>query len=154
MEPGDLLLTGTPPGVCQVNSGDTIEIGIRDITKATFSVQWIIWFMFRTVSFNDQLKYVQRCHTFKLVKFFTPNYEKAAKICGIAKYKLVTTDNILRIITRQMIHLDLYIQFGRASPVNVRLKQYFKVRKVENQHMRYFSALYAQDAANSHEASF
>ncbi|MFH4980314.1 hypothetical protein AB6A40_007023 [Gnathostoma spinigerum] len=39
LEPGDLLLTGTPSGVCRVNSGDSIEFGLEGIIKATFHVQ-------------------------------------------------------------------------------------------------------------------
>jgi len=38
LEPGDLVLTGTPAGVGQVKSGDEIEIGITGITKANFSI--------------------------------------------------------------------------------------------------------------------
>lgn len=39
MEPGDLLLTGTPAGVCRVKSGDEIEFGLTDITTSKIHVQ-------------------------------------------------------------------------------------------------------------------
>uniref|UniRef100_A0AC35FKT2 Fumarylacetoacetase-like C-terminal domain-containing protein n=1 Tax=Panagrolaimus sp. PS1159 TaxID=55785 RepID=A0AC35FKT2_9BILA len=39
LEPGDLLLTGTPAGVCRVQSGDTIEFGLTGIIDSKFSVQ-------------------------------------------------------------------------------------------------------------------
>lgn len=38
LETGDLILTGTPEGVGPVLSGDTIEIGIGDISKASFNI--------------------------------------------------------------------------------------------------------------------
>lgn len=38
LESGDLLLTGTPEGVGPVKSGDQIEIGISDLSKASFSI--------------------------------------------------------------------------------------------------------------------
>lgn len=38
LETGDLILTGTPEGVGPVKSGDLIEIGIGDISKASFTV--------------------------------------------------------------------------------------------------------------------
>jgi 2-keto-4-pentenoate hydratase/2-oxohepta-3-ene-1,7-dioic acid hydratase in catechol pathway len=38
LEPGDLLLTGTPAGVGPVKSGDQIEIGITGISTAVFTV--------------------------------------------------------------------------------------------------------------------
>jgi len=39
LEPGDLILTGTPAGVGPVRSGDVIEAGIEGVTKFTFKVQ-------------------------------------------------------------------------------------------------------------------
>uniref|UniRef100_A0A915PK17 Oxaloacetate tautomerase FAHD1, mitochondrial n=1 Tax=Setaria digitata TaxID=48799 RepID=A0A915PK17_9BILA len=39
MEPGDMLLTGTPPGVTAVRSGDCIEFGLEGITSSKFYVQ-------------------------------------------------------------------------------------------------------------------
>ncbi|CAI4229421.1 unnamed protein product [Auanema sp. JU1783] len=39
LEEGDLLLTGTPAGVCRVLSNDVIEFGISDGITSTFSVQ-------------------------------------------------------------------------------------------------------------------
>ena len=38
LESGDLLLTGTPDGVGPVKSGDQIEIGIDDLSKASFTI--------------------------------------------------------------------------------------------------------------------
>ena len=38
LESGDLLLTGTPDGVGPVKSGDQIEIGIGDLSKASFTI--------------------------------------------------------------------------------------------------------------------
>jgi 2-keto-4-pentenoate hydratase/2-oxohepta-3-ene-1,7-dioic acid hydratase in catechol pathway len=38
LQPGDIVLTGTPAGVSQCHSGDQIEIGITGITKASFTV--------------------------------------------------------------------------------------------------------------------
>ena len=39
LEPGDLLLTGTPEGVGPVKAGDTIEAGINDIVTIKFNIQ-------------------------------------------------------------------------------------------------------------------
>ena len=39
LEEGDLVLTGTPAGVGQCNSGDKIEIGITNITSSNFIVE-------------------------------------------------------------------------------------------------------------------
>lgn len=39
LERGDLLLTGTPAGVGPCKSGDKLDIGITDITRATFYVE-------------------------------------------------------------------------------------------------------------------
>ncbi|CAG9532582.1 unnamed protein product [Cercopithifilaria johnstoni] len=39
MEPGDMLLTGTPPGVTAVKSGDCIEFGLEGIASFKFYVQ-------------------------------------------------------------------------------------------------------------------
>lgn len=39
MEPGDMLLTGTPSGVTAVKSGDCIEFGLEDIACFKFYVQ-------------------------------------------------------------------------------------------------------------------
>lgn len=39
MEPGDMLLTGTPPGVSAVKSGDCIEFGLEGIASFKFYVQ-------------------------------------------------------------------------------------------------------------------
>lgn len=39
MEPGDMLLTGTPSGVTPVKSGDCIEFGLKDIASFKFYVQ-------------------------------------------------------------------------------------------------------------------
>jgi len=38
LETGDILLTGTPEGVGPVKTGDNIEIGIGDLSKASFTV--------------------------------------------------------------------------------------------------------------------
>ncbi|RWS06817.1 acylpyruvase FAHD1: mitochondrial-like isoform X2 [Dinothrombium tinctorium] len=38
LEPGDLVLTGTPSGVGQVKAGDCIEAGLGDIVKIKFDV--------------------------------------------------------------------------------------------------------------------
>ncbi|CAD5218385.1 unnamed protein product [Bursaphelenchus okinawaensis] len=38
LEPGDLLLTGTPKGVCSCKPGDKIEIRLSDLVKASFTV--------------------------------------------------------------------------------------------------------------------
>ena len=37
--PGDMLLTGTPSGVCSVKSGDEIEFGLSGKINAKFTVQ-------------------------------------------------------------------------------------------------------------------
>ncbi|KAE9547578.1 hypothetical protein FO519_009209 [Halicephalobus sp. NKZ332] len=39
LEPGDLLLTGTPAGVCRVQSGDEIEFGLTGITSSKVRIQ-------------------------------------------------------------------------------------------------------------------
>jgi len=39
LETGDLILTGTPEGVGPVNPGDTIEVGLGDLSKVSFQVQ-------------------------------------------------------------------------------------------------------------------
>lgn len=39
LETGDLILTGTPDGVGPVKAGDVIEVGIEDISKASFKVE-------------------------------------------------------------------------------------------------------------------
>lgn len=39
MEPGDMLLTGTPSGVTAVKSGDCIEFGLEGIALFKFYVQ-------------------------------------------------------------------------------------------------------------------
>ncbi|TMS39913.1 hypothetical protein L596_006367 [Steinernema carpocapsae] len=39
LQPGDVLLTGTPAGVCKCASGDKIRFGLKDIVEATFRVQ-------------------------------------------------------------------------------------------------------------------
>ncbi|VDM97353.1 unnamed protein product [Thelazia callipaeda] len=39
MEPGDLLLTGTPRGVTALKSGDRVKFGIEGIMSSTFNVQ-------------------------------------------------------------------------------------------------------------------
>ncbi|XP_013398238.1 acylpyruvase FAHD1, mitochondrial [Lingula anatina] len=39
LEPGDLILTGTPSGVGPVQAGDVIEAGVGDIIKVTFPVE-------------------------------------------------------------------------------------------------------------------
>ncbi len=38
LEPGDVILTGTPSGVGPVKGGDQIEIGMDDIIKMTFNI--------------------------------------------------------------------------------------------------------------------
>jgi len=38
LEPGDLILTGTPPGYGPVSAGDSIECGIEGITSMRFTV--------------------------------------------------------------------------------------------------------------------
>lgn len=38
LEPGDLILTGTPSGVGPVKAGDKIECGLGDIVKMSFTV--------------------------------------------------------------------------------------------------------------------
>lgn len=39
LEEGDLLLTGTPAGVCRVLPGDVIEFGLTDKVSAKFVVE-------------------------------------------------------------------------------------------------------------------
>lgn len=39
LEPGDLILTGTPSGVGPVAKGDTIQAGLTDIVTMTFKVE-------------------------------------------------------------------------------------------------------------------
>lgn len=39
LEPGDLILTGTPAGVGAVTEGDVIEMGLDDMIKVSFHVQ-------------------------------------------------------------------------------------------------------------------
>lgn len=39
LEPGDLILTGTPSGVGPVTKGDTIQAGLTDIVTMTFKVE-------------------------------------------------------------------------------------------------------------------
>jgi 2-keto-4-pentenoate hydratase/2-oxohepta-3-ene-1,7-dioic acid hydratase in catechol pathway len=39
LNPGDLLLTGTPAGVGPVKSGDEISIQLSDLLKASFLVE-------------------------------------------------------------------------------------------------------------------
>lgn len=39
LEPGDLILTGTPSGVGPVRSGDVIEAGIEDLISVKFPVE-------------------------------------------------------------------------------------------------------------------
>uniref|UniRef100_A0AC34PX97 Fumarylacetoacetase-like C-terminal domain-containing protein n=1 Tax=Panagrolaimus sp. JU765 TaxID=591449 RepID=A0AC34PX97_9BILA len=39
LEPGDLLLTGTPAGVCHVDAGDEIEFGLTGITSSKVRVK-------------------------------------------------------------------------------------------------------------------
>uniref|UniRef100_A0A914UZ67 oxaloacetate tautomerase n=1 Tax=Plectus sambesii TaxID=2011161 RepID=A0A914UZ67_9BILA len=39
LEPGDMVLTGTPAGVARVQSGDLIECGFDDIVSMSFKVQ-------------------------------------------------------------------------------------------------------------------
>lgn len=38
LEPNDLILTGTPPGMSQVKDGDIIKGGIKDIAQIKFNV--------------------------------------------------------------------------------------------------------------------
>ncbi|XP_069678945.1 oxaloacetate tautomerase FAHD1, mitochondrial-like [Periplaneta americana] len=38
LEPGDLIITGSPPGMCPVVDGDVIEAGLGDILTVKFSV--------------------------------------------------------------------------------------------------------------------
>lgn len=38
IEPGDLILTGTPAGVSEVKPGDTIEAGLGDLVQIKFDV--------------------------------------------------------------------------------------------------------------------
>jgi len=39
LEPGDLILTGTPPGVGDVRAGDHIDCGIADLITMAFDVE-------------------------------------------------------------------------------------------------------------------
>ena len=39
LEPGDLILTGTPEGVGPVKRGDVINCGLKDIVEMSFSVE-------------------------------------------------------------------------------------------------------------------
>jgi len=39
LEPGDLILTGTPSGVGSVHAGDRIDCGIRDLVTMAFDVE-------------------------------------------------------------------------------------------------------------------
>ncbi|KAK0423978.1 hypothetical protein QR680_008443 [Steinernema hermaphroditum] len=39
LQPGDVLLTGTPAVVCKCESGDKIRFGLKDIVEANFVVQ-------------------------------------------------------------------------------------------------------------------
>ena len=39
LEPADLILTGTPPGVGPVHAGDHIDCGISDLLSVTFDVE-------------------------------------------------------------------------------------------------------------------
>ena len=39
LEPGDLILTGTPEGVGPVKSGDVIECGLKGVTEMKFDVE-------------------------------------------------------------------------------------------------------------------
>lgn len=39
LEPGDLILTGTPPGVGPVKAGDTIQCGLGNLVTMSFPVQ-------------------------------------------------------------------------------------------------------------------
>lgn len=39
LEECDLLITGTPPGACEVRSGDCIELGIKDLISLKFNVE-------------------------------------------------------------------------------------------------------------------
>lgn len=38
LEPGDLILTGSPPGMGPVVNGDVVECGIEGITRIKFTV--------------------------------------------------------------------------------------------------------------------
>lgn len=38
LEPNDLILTGTPPGMSQVKHGDVVEGGIKGLSQITFKV--------------------------------------------------------------------------------------------------------------------
>lgn len=38
LEPGDVILTGTPKGVCACKAGDKIEISLSNLVKASFNV--------------------------------------------------------------------------------------------------------------------
>lgn len=38
LEPHDLILTGTPPGMTQVRHGDIIECGIKGLSRVKFNV--------------------------------------------------------------------------------------------------------------------
>ena len=44
LEPGDLILTGTPSGVGPVRAGQTITAGLDDLLKVTFPVIERPWF--------------------------------------------------------------------------------------------------------------
>ena len=39
LQPGDVILTGTPEGVGPVKEGDQIECGLADIVRMTFNVE-------------------------------------------------------------------------------------------------------------------
>ena len=39
LEPGDLILTGTPAGVSPVRAGDHIDCGIGDLVKMSFTIE-------------------------------------------------------------------------------------------------------------------
>ena len=38
LDPNDIIITGSPPGMCPVVPGDVLEAGIGDIVKMTFPV--------------------------------------------------------------------------------------------------------------------
>jgi 2-keto-4-pentenoate hydratase/2-oxohepta-3-ene-1,7-dioic acid hydratase in catechol pathway len=38
LEPGDLILTGTPAGVGELNSGDVVKAGVEGICECSFNV--------------------------------------------------------------------------------------------------------------------
>lgn len=38
LEPGDVILTGTPAGPCPIRPGDTVEFGLGDQLRLEFSV--------------------------------------------------------------------------------------------------------------------